>query len=166
VLALENKTAIAKPAAVERNALIFGAARILSRNYGAAARFFSEHAAAGKEKRSPCLPWLNLYHAYALLLDGQYASAAESFKVLARSCPDRLAAGLAAYFLAEHLMKALPGQVYDLSGAANEGRERVRASLPKRAAWDRELAKIETEVHGVLLSRYMGNAAVWLYGGA
>ncbi|MDR2483469.1 MAG: hypothetical protein LBD08_07560 [Treponema sp.] len=167
-LALENKAAIANPAAVSRNALIFGSARILSRNYRAAAHFFAEQLEPGKGKRRrrPDRPWLELCQGYALLLDGQYESAEEHLNPLARSSADGLIAGLAAYFLDEYLLRALAGQAYEISSAANEGRERVRKALPQRAAWDKERSNIETEVHGVILSRYLEMAAVWLYGAA
>lgn len=167
-LALENKAAIANPAAVARNALIFGSARILSRNYSAAAHFFAEQLepGRGKRRRRPDRPWLELCQGYALLLDGQYESAAERLKPLARASADALIAGLAAYFLDEYLLRGLAGQAYEISSAANEGRERVRKALPLRAAWDKERSAIETEVHGVILSRYLGMAAVWLYGAA
>jgi hypothetical protein len=101
VQALENKTAIAKPALVAENALVFGAARILSKNYGAAARFFAEQIGQDKGKNAGVKHWLEWYHGFALFLDGQYAPAAEEFKALALSSADALITALAAFFLAE-----------------------------------------------------------------
>jgi hypothetical protein len=45
VAGLENRLAVAKPALVERNALVFGAARILGKDYAGAVRFFSPRSA-------------------------------------------------------------------------------------------------------------------------
>lgn len=165
VIALENKAHIAKPETVEKNALIFGAARILSKNYSAAIRFFAERLEhdKGKDPQKRC--WLQWYHGFALLLEAQYAPAAEIFKTLAQTCKDALVTGLAAFFLGERTAVYLPGQTYLLNNLAAGGRERVRKALPSRAAWDKELSKVQTEVHAAILSRFLQETSGWLYGG-
>jgi hypothetical protein len=161
VTALENKTAIAKPALVEANALVFGAARILGGDPAGAAGFFSLRLARGK-----CgdLPWVRWYYGFSLLLDHQFRKAEEEFLVLAAGSPDPVITALSAYFLADTLQKHSENPAKCLAGA-REGRERVRDSLKTAEAWDREAAKLETEVHAAIIKQYIGKAGAWLFGG-
>jgi hypothetical protein len=154
VAELENRIAIAKPALVERNALVFGAARILGKDYAGAIRFFSPRAGRGGD-------WLNCYYGFALLLDRKLKEAAEQFRLLAAGSADVLISGLAAWFLTDTL-RGRTGESY--TAAAEEGRLRVRKSLKNRAAWDAELGKFETEVHVAVLRKYLVEAGDWIFG--
>jgi hypothetical protein len=152
VAELENRIAIAKPALLERNALVFGAARILGKDYAGAIRFFSPRAGKGGD-------WLNCYYGFALLLDRKPREAAERFRLLSAGSADILIAGLAAWFLADALGDGEPNKA-----AAEEGRLRVRKSLKNRAAWDAELGKLETDVHVAVLRKYLAGAGDWIFG--
>jgi hypothetical protein len=188
VLDLENKLALVKPALVERHALLFGAAHILAGDYGGARRFFAARDRAfgvpGRPSRGfggmsgpgglrcpggfRCLgsiscrspQWLAWYHGFSLLLDKRFSEAAEKFRLLALEARDPLAAALAAWFLADKL-SGLGGGA--LAEAANAARERVRAVLKTRRAWDRELAKTETEIFIAILRKYLNDTGNWLY---
>jgi hypothetical protein len=151
---LENRLAIAKPALVERNLLLFGAARILGKDYAGAVRFFSSRAGRGGD-------WLNCYYGFALLLDRKLKEAAEQFRPLAAGSADVLVSGLAAWFLADPL-RGRTGDSY--AAMAEKGRLRVRQSLKNRAAWDAELGKLETEVHVAVLRKYLVEAGDWIFG--
>jgi hypothetical protein len=156
VTALEDKTAIAKPALVERNALVFGAARILGKDYAGAVRFFSSRTGKGGG-------WLSCYYAFALLLDRKLKEAADQFRLLAAGSADALISGLALWFLS--------GALRDYAGASyaaleEEGRLRVRKSFKNRAAWDAELEKLGTELHVAVLRKYTAEAGDWIFGTA
>jgi hypothetical protein len=154
LMGLENRIAMAKPALVERNALVFGAARILGKDYAGAVRFFSPRIGKGGA-------WLNCYYGFALLLDRKLKEAAEQFSLLAALSADALVSGLAAWFLAD----ALRGRAGDPYAAAWEkGRLRVRQILKNRAAWDAELGKLETDVHVAILRKYINEAGDWIFG--
>jgi hypothetical protein len=154
VAELENRIAIAKPALVERNALVFGAARILGKDYAGALRIFSSRTGRGGD-------WLNCYYGFTLLLDRKPKEAAEQFRLLAAGSADALISGLAAWFLADTL-GGRTGESY--KAAAEEGRLRVRKNLKNRAAWDAELGKLETDVHVVVLRKYLIEAGDWIFG--
>jgi hypothetical protein len=160
VTALENKTAIAKPALIEANALVFGAARILGGDPAGAAGFFSLRLAGGKAKD---LQWVRWYYGFALLLNRQFDKAAAEFTVLAAESADALITGLSAFFLADTLQKYTENPEV-CEAKAREGRERVRYSLKTIKGWNREAAKIETEVHAAIIKQYIGQAGAWLFG--
>jgi hypothetical protein len=162
VTALENKTAIAKPALLESNALVFGAARILGGDAAGAADFFSLRLARGTAKN---LPWVRWYYGFALLLDRRFGKAEAEFKVLAAESSDALITGLSAFFLADTLQKHAEHQNECLA-RAREGRERVLQTLKTLDGWNREAAKIETEVHAAIIKQYIGQTGAWLFGNA
>jgi hypothetical protein len=169
VAELENRTAAFKPALVETHALVFGLARLLRREYADAARFFDIH---GKGS------WERWYHGFALFLDYRYQDAAARFiEIATKSQPgtgdsvcgrgrlpagDPVLIGLSAYLL-DLLRRFLPDRAAELAAAAEEGRSRVLAVLPARAAWDREISKIKDEVYAAVLSQYLAKTSQWLY---
>jgi hypothetical protein len=167
VISLENKTAIAKPALVETNALVFGAARILGKDIAGAVNFFSARLgpASGRVPRKQA-QWIRWYYGFALLLDRQFTPAADQFILLAREADDALAAGLSAFFLHDTLARVFPERSLELNALAAEGQNRVKKFLRTRKDWDRETAKIETEVYAAILFKNLENAARWIYGGS
>jgi hypothetical protein len=160
VLSLENKTAIAKPRLVDDNVLIFGTARILGKDYEGAARFFEEKA--GKVKPGTAA-WARWYSGFALLLNRWFSQAADRFAETAKESNDTVLTGLSSYFLAVSLARTLPNRSLELMAAAMDGRKRVRAVLPAQAAWNKETAKIRSEVYAAVLSKYIDETSEWLY---
>jgi hypothetical protein len=167
VLDLENKLTLVKPALVERNALIFGLAHILAKDYAGALRFFAAHERGNPGK--PFLPfgdgnhsrqWLAWYHGFSMLLDRRFPEAVEQFRRLAREARDPLVTALAAWFLADNLSRVAGASCLEDAAAA---RERVRGILKRRKDWDRELAGTETELHIAIVRRYINDAGNWIY---
>jgi hypothetical protein len=182
VVNLENKLALVKPALVERNALLFGAARILGKDYAGALRFFAARGrslgpgavrspgaaarkgraflpglfAGGRAKRNQWLVW---FHGFALLLNRRFEEAAEKFRLVAAEAADPLAAALAAWFLTDSLSSVVEGS----QEAALAARERVRSSLARRKDWEGEVAKNETEIYAAMLRKYINEAGDWIY---
>jgi hypothetical protein len=182
VLNLENKLALVKPAMVERNALLFGTARILGKDYAGALRFFaardralgpgpvrgfgaavfkgraflSGFFAGDRTKRSQWLAW---FHGFALILNRRFEEAAEKFRLIAEEAADPLVAALAAWFLTDSLSPIAA----DSQEAALAARERVRSSLTRRKDWEREIAKNETEIYAAILRKYINKAGDWIY---
>jgi hypothetical protein len=165
---LENKLALVKPALVERNALTFGAARILGKDYEGALRFF---AARDKGLEGPRFPlalldggrsgqWLAWYHGFSLLLGRRFAEAADKFRLLAREARDPVVAALAAWFLVDNLSKIVGPPCLEEAAAA---RERIRGILKRRRDWEREVGKTETEIYAAIMRRYINEAGNWLY---
>jgi hypothetical protein len=162
VIRLENKTAIAKPALIESNALVFGAAHILGGDTSGAVNFFSRRLEKGKVKDPQ---WIRWYYGFSLLLDRQFAKAAVEFKALAAESSDVVITGLSSYFLWDTLRKKTEkGQ--ECRTKAQEGRDRVLEAVKTAGGWNREAAKIETEVHAAIIKQYIGKAGAWLFGGS
>jgi hypothetical protein len=160
VMTLENKAAIANPALIEENALVFGAARILGGDTAGAANFFSLRLEKGKIKDTS---WLRWYYGFSLLLNRQFEKAAAEFKALATESSDALITGLSSYFLWDTLRKhAEDGK--ECRAKAQEGRDRVVQFVKTAAGWNREAVKIETEVHAAIIKQYIGKAGTWLFG--
>jgi hypothetical protein len=165
---LEKKLSIAKPALVNANTLIFGAARILAKDNKGAVLFFGDRL-PGTGARSLGIPgtdreWISWYYGFALLLDRQFGAAADRFAVFAETSRDAVLTGLSAYFMDDTLRKFLPEKASALAEKAREGKERVRNSLKRRADWNRETKRLETEVHAAVLVHYIGKAADYIYG--
>ncbi|MDR1419659.1 MAG: hypothetical protein LBI86_04750 [Treponema sp.] len=161
VLSLENKTALARPSLVGKNALVFGVARILSGDTAGAVNFFSRmlEKEAGKGRDAQ---WIRWYYGFSLLLSRQFDKAAPVFMTMVFESPDALITGLSAYFLSGTLRK----NAEDSSGcgeAAEEGRKRVRKSLRTVSLWKKETARLETEVHAAILRKYFDEAGNWLF---
>jgi hypothetical protein len=169
---LENKLALVRPALVTRNALIFGVARILGKDYEGALRFFAAHDKGFDRSGTPfplSLPffdtgrsnqWLAWYHGFSLLLEWRFAEAADKFRPLALEAPDPVVAALAAWFLGDNLAGLVGGTCAEDAAAA---RERIRGALAGRKAWEREVAKTETELHTALIRRYINDTGNWIY---
>jgi hypothetical protein len=160
VISLENKLAIAKPALVDANALIFGTARILDKDIAGAVRFFEARRSSAKGESAE---WLSWYYGFALLLDRQFSPAADQFLVLANESPDAVLTGLSAFFLEDKLARCLPGRSAECVTAAAAGKNRVKKVFPRISGWDREVLKIKTEVYAAILSKYLHEASAWLY---
>jgi hypothetical protein len=160
VMSLEKKAAIARPALLETNALVFGAAHILGRDIPGAVRFFSARLESGKPAEKQ---WLRWYYGFSLLLNRQFGEAGEEFTRLAAASSDGVVTGLSSFFLADTLAAALPEKAADFKAAAAEGRNRVRGAMPQRKKWIKETGKIRAEVYAAALSKYLDDAGRWLY---
>jgi hypothetical protein len=169
VMALENRLAAAKPALLDKHGLAFGAARLLAEDYSGARRFFEARIASPGLQDRDVRDWLTWYYGFSLLLDYRYEKAAEVFLGLSRvSVPPRapavpLVTGLSAWLLHYSLAKALPPRSGEFEGAAQTGRELIRKRLPVRAAWEKELVKVQAEIHAVMVMKYLRDAADWIY---
>ncbi|MDR2552210.1 MAG: hypothetical protein LBD31_03470 [Treponema sp.] len=167
VTILEQKLAMIRGSLINGNALVFGAARILAKDYRGAVEFFSVRLPGGTARRSLRVSdaaWIRWYHGFALLLARRFEAAADEFILLARESGDAVLTGLSAYFLADTLAKFLALRSGELLKEGDTGRERVRRSLKTRFHWNRELKRIETEVYAAVLSSYMAKAADFIYG--
>jgi hypothetical protein len=160
VLRLEKKLALAKPVLVEKNALVFGSARILGGDAPGAAAFFHEHLEKAGKKNAQ---WLKWYYAFSLLLARKFDEAEKEFLVLALA-DDALIAGLSAWFLSDTLVKFSASRE-QCRALAEEARENVRKGLTNVKAWRKEASKVETEVHAAIIKKYIDEAANWLFGG-
>jgi hypothetical protein len=161
VVSLENKTAIARPALVEENLLLFGAARILAGDIEGAIRFFGLRREGAQKS---LLPWVRWYHGFALLLDRRYAPAADEFTALASRSSNALVTGLSAFFLSDTLMRKLPERGPELLLAAEEGKGRVLKILPRLGDWKKEAEKNMAEIHAAVLGKYIEDAGRYMYG--
>jgi hypothetical protein len=159
---LENKIAIAKPALVDANALIFGTARILGGDIDGAVAFFSDRLDRVKNKSAD---WVRWYYGFSLLLNRQFSACGDQFKILAAASQDGVITALSAFFLAENLSKTVPRRNLEFTAAALEGRDRLKKTFPTAASWNREVDKIMDEVYVVAVSRYIEQTTAWLFGG-
>jgi len=166
VLKLEGKAMLAKPSVVEKNILIFGAARVLSGNRPEAAAFFKLHIDKSKGKKSKIKEndkqWLHWYYGFIQLLAGTFKTAEPEFKYLATSAKDAVLTGLSSYFLNNTIIKNCENHVECLA-AAQSGRERVIKTFKKKENWQREIDKSGGEIHIAIIRKYIDEAGVWLF---
>jgi hypothetical protein len=178
VMALEFRVGIAKPELREANLLIFGAARILARDYEGAAQILKERLDEVSSRKTSRLrresflsrlfldedeAWIRWYYGFSLLLGQHFMEAAEVFIPIALNSPDAVLTALSAYFLSESLGRLLPASALDYTLAAERGRTRILASLPTVTAWEQETERLHDNIHTAILNHYLHEAARWLY---
>jgi len=167
VVSLENKVAVVKPAFIEENALVFAAARLLSGDTAGAANFLADRMGIAKEGGAKVLRtkvlWIRFYYGLALLLDRHFPEAADQYMILCAESRDAAVTGLSAYFLSETISAFLPLRREELFLASEEGRKRVLKAFPGSAKWNRELSRLQNEIHTAILTVYINKATEWLY---
>jgi len=156
---LENKALLAKPSVVDKNVLIFGAARVLSGNHKDAAAFFKTRL-----DRSPAKDrqWVRWFLGFSYLLGGDFKQAEPEFSSLAVSCEDAVITGLSAYFLDSSLAKNSHSPD-ECRTAAENGRSRVIKALKNAGNWKKEADKTGNEVHTAIIKKYIDEAGNWLF---
>ena len=154
VMKLESKAILAKPVTVSKNALIFGAARVLSGSYKEAAVFFRRYM----EKND----WVRWYYGFSGLLSGDYNQAESEFSALTVSSRDFIITGLSAYFMANNLIK-YSQKPDECRSAAGNGRSRVTKKIKSAAGWKKEVAKTASEVHIAIIRKYVEETGKWLF---
>jgi hypothetical protein len=160
VTALEKKISTAKPALLESNCLTFGVARILNKDYSGAAQFFQKNRNSSKTESAV---WVRWYYAFSELLDENYLPATDEFILLVKECRDPLLIGLSAYFLEKSLAKSLPARKNELQQCAEDGILRVKKYLPSHIAWQKDTAKMQSEIYATVIVKYINNAEHWIY---
>ena len=156
---LESKALLAKPSVIDKNVLIFGAARVLSGNHNDAAVFFKTHLdkCAAKDKQ-----WVRWFLGFSYLLGGSFSLAEPEFTSLAVSSDDAIITGLSAYFLDTSLAKnsLKPGEC---RSAAENGRSRIISVIKDAVNWKKEVNRTGSEIHTAIISKYINEAEKWLF---
>ena len=156
---LESKALVAKPSVVEKNVLVFGAARVLSGKHKEAAGFFRAHLETcdAKDKQ-----WVRWYLGFSQLLSGAFILAEPEFSSLAVSSDDLIITGLSAFFLdnslAKHSLKSA-----ECRAVAENGRNRVIGVIKNAENWKKEAERTGTEIHMAIISKYINEAEKWLF---
>ncbi|MDR0302550.1 MAG: hypothetical protein LBI04_09610 [Treponema sp.] len=163
VLKLENKASLAKKSVVEKNVLIFGAARVISGDYSEAAVFFKTHLDKGRLRKRD-REWVRWFYGFSWLLAGAFDKAEHEFLSVADSCDDALITGISAYFLVKNLAKSSLRQ-QDCLAAAEKGRSRVLGALKRLEGWKKEVKGTENEIHIAIIRKYIDEAGVWIFSG-
>ena len=159
VMRLEKKVSAAKPALLDKNALIFGTARILGGDISGAASFFKARLEKGRVKNTQ---WIRFFYSFAQLLSRDFKAAETGFSALAAGSDEAVITGLSSWFLSETLYKFSAGQDECIK-QAEQGRQRILQKFKTSDAWKKEAAKIETEIHAALIKKYIDQCAAWLY---
>jgi len=156
---LESKALLAKPSVIDKNVLIFGAARVLSGNHKDAIAFFKTRLEKCPEKDRQ---WMRWFLGFSYLLSGDFKQAEPELSSLAVSCDDAVITGLSAYFLDNSLAKNSP-RPDECRAAAENGRSRVVKALKNAAKWKKEVDKTGSEIHTAIIRKYIDEAGNWLY---
>jgi len=159
VLKLESKALLAKPSVVNKNVLIFGAARILSGNHTEAVAFFKSHLGKSREKDKQ---WVRWFCGFSQLLNGAFTQAEPDFLSLAVSSDNVLIMGLSAYFLHNSIEKHSlnPNKCRE---TAENSRERVIKAIKNAENWGIETEKMGAEIHIAIIRKYINEAGKWLF---
>jgi len=161
VLKLENKAVLANPPVVDNNVLVFGTARVLSRNHAEAAAFFKLHLDNGKLKTKD-KNWARWYFGFSLLLSGAFKLAQPEFESLAVNSKDALITGLSSYFLYNSISGHSDNSAECLA-AAESGRIRVTNKVKNRHGWKKEVEKNGSDIHIAIIKKYIEETGQWLF---
>jgi hypothetical protein len=161
VLKLESKTQLVKPSVIDKNILIFGAARVISGKHEEAAVFFKTHLDKGKLKAEE-KEWVNWFYGFSRLLAGAFAIAKPEFLSLAVFSSNALVAGLSAYFLHTTISKNSENSI-ECQVVAKDGKERVVSALKDAESWKKEADRLSSEIHIAIIRKYIDEAGNWLF---
>jgi hypothetical protein len=163
VLKLESKAQLAKPSVIDKNVLIFGAARILCGKHEEAAVFFKIHLDKGNLKNTD-KQWVRWFYGFSQLLAGRFNVVKPEFLSLAVSSSDAFITGLSAYFLHTAISKHSENADECLS-VAQSGKERVVSAIKSAESWKREVDRLSSDIHIAIIRKYIDEASLWLFGG-
>jgi len=155
---LEATLREAKPAALRRDAVLFGAARLLKNDVGASVRFLDEFA-DGKGVENPA--WITFYHSFALVLARRAPEAVPRLEGSLRST-DSVLSVLSAYILGTLCASAVEPAERERLTAAAEARRAELAGRFGAVRWAREVERAKSEIHIVILSKILDEASTWL----
>jgi len=162
VLTLENKAAVVKPLVIEKNVLIFGAARILGGNHTEAADFFKDHIDKGRIKKKD-RQWVRWFYGFSQLLTSDFKAASQEFISLSLISRDAVLTGISAYFLNSSIAKNSENSVECLANA-EKGRNRVIKEIKNANGWKNEVSKMSGDIHLAIIRKYIDEAGNWIFG--
>jgi hypothetical protein len=159
VLKLEHKALLIKPSVIEKNVLIFGAARVLSGGSADTIAFFKAHMDNGKPEERQ---WIHWFFGFSQLLNGSFGAAETEFTALAMSSKDALITGLSSYFLQGTIAKySLKPE--ECRRIAENGRTRIMEALPHIDNWNKEVHRMSTEIYIAVVRKYINETRDWVY---
>lgn len=147
-----------KPSALRRDAVLFGAARLLKNDAAASERFLGEYA-DGEGVDNPA--WIGFYHAFSLVLAKRAADAAARLESSSAS-KDPILALLSAFMLGTMCAAATDGAERARLEAVAEARRAAMAARYGAQRWAKEVERGKSEVHIVILSKILDEASAWL----
>jgi hypothetical protein len=157
---LEAELAARRPELLRRSAVLFGVTRLLRNRPEDAEAFLKPYLGA---KDAEYRDWLRFDYAFSLSLQRRFTDAAPFLRE-GCSSRDAVLALLSAYLLGSLAAASAPGESERAS--LKKQAEATRLSLRKRfpgRRWNREVERAKGEVHIVVLSRLIDDAARWLF---
>lgn len=148
-----------KPAALRRDALLFGASRLLKNDVLASLAFLDDFKdGKGVENAE----WLSFYHAFALTLAKRAPEACAGLEASMRG-KDPVLVALSTYLLGTlGAATAAPEERERLSALAEAKRAELATRYGPRR-WARETERAKSEIHIVILSKVLDEASSWLF---
>ncbi|GAB1432977.1 hypothetical protein MASR2M29_16020 [Spirochaetota bacterium] len=162
---LEEELRKKKPAALKRDALLFGAVRLLKNDAKASIAFFEEFL---DKKGVDNAKWLNFYYGFSLILDKR---AGEAVSPLLESLKDRdsilslMSAYSIVFFCASSLDNAESAKIRQKSESRRQELQKLYASRSSKSmeGWVKAIEAAKSEVHVVVLSKLLDEAGTWLF---
>ncbi|MDR1839859.1 MAG: hypothetical protein LBQ93_09805 [Treponema sp.] len=159
VLKLEGKAMLAKPSVVDKNVLVFGAARILSGSQKDAANFFKKYMGKGNNRDKQ---WIHWFFGFSQLLGGVFSVAEQEFSSLAVSSDNALITGLSAFFLGTSVLKRSQ-KPEECRFVVENSRGRLIKALKNINNWKKEADRSANEIHVAIIRKYIDEAGKWLF---
>jgi hypothetical protein len=152
---LEKYLGEKKPLILERNALLFGVPHVLRNDASDMESYFGRLLTS---RHVEGLDWIKWNHAFSLLLARRLGDADTEFRALVRSSSDTTIKLLSIYFLATVTDPSRDSE----NALVGEAKQYLKKRFT-REKLARELESAKSDVHVVILSRLVDDAADWLY---
>ncbi|OHD76961.1 MAG: hypothetical protein A3J97_03970 [Spirochaetes bacterium RIFOXYC1_FULL_54_7] len=157
---IEQELRERRPAALRRDAVLFGVALLLRNDPEASERFLAPFLDGHGVDNAK---WLGFYHAFSLVMQKRAYEAVALLQPYL-DADDPVLSLLSAYLTGTLCASAVDeGRREELLSAA----QRIRTQLSKRYTavhWARESERAKGEMHIVILSKILDDASVWLFG--
>jgi hypothetical protein len=156
---IEEELRERRPAALRRDAVLFGVALLLRNDPAASERFLTPFLDARGVDNAR---WLGFYHAFSLVMQKRASEAVALLQPYLDS-GDPVLSLLAAYLTGTLCASAVdPSRGQELLAKAQAVRSRL-AGRYSSLRWARESEKAKGEMHIVILSRILDDASTWLF---
>lgn len=165
---LEAELKEKKPKAIRKDAILFGAIKLLKNDVRASLMFFKEYT---NDKNTNNYNWLNFYYAFTLILDKQPEEASKLLLPIIKN-KDSILSLVSAYTLGFLCVVGLQSPLRDnIKEVAESRRLELLKLYPSDNSksldrWSKEMEIAKNEVHIVVLSKILDEAGSWLFKGA
>ena len=155
ILELERHLREHRPAALRRNALLFGIPHLLSNDGAEMAQFYGEFV---DTRKGPANDWLKWSYAFSLMLQQRLDEAREILEELCGRLKPGILLALSAY-----LLDAFGETEEHTKETVRTAKDAITSAL-SHGEWSKRVERARADLHVLVLSKLLRDVETWLYG--